>query len=149
MTDSTRDTRYDLPLRTDEQLRLALEDLLMRANQRQLWWIFLDGDDCLTGPFMPGAGYPDEPDEPVEVEDIGEVSAARVMAVRVAEVAEIVGAARAVLVWETPGTTELPAPTRSWVREMALASRATDLPLRAQFLLHDRGLRTLVPDDFI
>jgi hypothetical protein len=149
MTSIDRATRSDLPLRTDHQLRIALEDLLERANLAQLWVIFLDADDRLTGPFMPGDGFPDDPLELVRTDDLGEVPVAHVLAERVKMMIEAVGAARAVLVWERPGADGLTPDVRAWVREMALACRANGAALRAQLLLHNNGLRMLVPDDYV
>lgn len=137
------------PLRTDDQLRLVLEDLLETANLPQLWFIFLDDEARLTGPFMPGDGFPDDPLELVDTEDLGTVTAAQLLGARVCMITEVVGAASAVLVWERPGRDALSPETRAWVREMAHACRDADVSLRAQFLLHDRGLRMLVPDDFV
>lgn len=149
MTDIERDHRFDLPLRTDDQVVLALEDLLQQANLPQLWFIFFDEDDRLTGPFMPGSGYPADPLQIERTADLGDVPAVRILAVRLREIADLVGAASVVLVWERPGHSELDSETRAWVRELARTGREAGLVLRMQLLLHDGGLRMLVPDDFI
>ncbi|QKJ18732.1 hypothetical protein [Microbacterium hominis] len=149
MTDIDFDVRFHEPLRTDDQLRLALEDLLQCANLPQLWFIFLDEDQHLVGPFMPGDGYPDDPAQPVDTDDLGTVPSAEVMAVRVGMIAELVGAAHAVLVWERPGPDRLTEGVRAWVRAVAAACLAREVSLRAQLLLHDDGLRMLVPDDWV
>ncbi|WES64683.1 hypothetical protein P0L94_01105 [Microbacter sp. GSS18] len=149
MTNTEPDLHLHGPLRTDDQLRLALEDLLMRASREQLWFIFLDEEDRLTGPFMPGDEYPEDPADEVDTDDLGTVPMARVLAVRLGFIAEVVDAHRVVLVWERPGPDELDDGTRAWVARMATECRAVDVRLRAQLLLHDEGLRMLVPDDYV
>ncbi len=149
MTNIERDLHLHGPLRTDDQLRLALEDLLIGANLEQLWFIFLDEGDRLTGPLMPGDGYPDDPADLIETDDLGAVTAARVLAMRLGLIGELVDAHHVILVWERPGTDELDAQTRTWVRSMAAECRAGDIRLRGQFLLHDEGMRMLVPDDYV
>lgn len=149
MTNTDPDLHLHGPLRTDDQLRLALEDLLVSADREQLWFLFLDEDDRLTGPLMPGDEYPEDPVEAIETDDLGTVPAARVIAIRLRLIAEIVDAHRIVLVWERPGPDELDRPTRAWVKAMAAECRAVDVRLRAQLLLHDDGMRMLVPDDYV
>lgn len=149
MTNTDPDLHLHGPLRTDDQLRLALEDLLIGANLEQLWFIFLDEDDRITGPLMPGDGCPDDPGDLVETADLGPVPAARVLALRLGLIGELVDAHQVVLVWERPGPDELDGGTRAWVKAMAAACRAADVRVRGQFLLHDDGLRMLVPDDYV
>lgn len=149
MTHTESGSRIDHPLRTDDQLVLALDDLLSCAHVRQLWLIFLDGDDRLTGPFMPGSGYPHDPLETAHTDDLGDLSAAQLLSARLEMIAGILQAAAVVLVWEDPGCDGLSSQTRAWVREMATACRDAGVRLRAQLLLDDRGMRVLVPDDFV
>lgn len=149
MTNIEPDLHTQRPLLTDDQLRLTMEDLLQGAILPQLWFIFLDSEARVTGPFMPGDGYPDDPDEIVETEDLGDVTAARVISARLRMIAEMVDAASVVLVWERPGPDQLAPDTRAWVKAMARACPIDGPPLRAQLLLHDEGLRMLVPDDFV
>lgn len=149
MTNTDPNLHVERPLLTDDQLRLTLEDALEEAILSQLWFIFLDAGGRLTGPLMPGDGYPEEPSEVVDTDDLGPMSAAHLLGTRVQMIAEILGAASVALVWERPGSDALSPETRVWVRAMAYASRDIGLPLRAQLLLHDDGLRMLVPDDFV
>jgi len=149
MTNTEPDLHLERPLTTDDQLRLTLEDALEEAIMPQLWFIFLDDESRLTGPLMPGDGYPADPSDLVETDDLGIVSAAHLLSARLQLIADLVGAASVALVWERPGPDALPHDTRTWVRAMADASRDSGLRLRAQLLLHDDGLRMLVPDDFV
>ena len=139
----------DRTLHTDDQLRLTLEDLLQSANLAQLWLIFLDDESRLTGPLMPGDGYPDDPSDLVETTDLGSVTVAEVLGARLRTFSEILSAGSVVLVWERPGADRLSTETAAWVRAMADACRGADVAIRAQFLLHDKGLRMLVPDDYV
>ena len=148
MTNTDPMHQLERPLLTDDQLRLTLEDALEEAILPQLWFIFLDAEGRLTGPLMPGDGYPEDPSELVDTDDLGRVSAAQLLSARVQMIADMLGAASAALVWERPGPDELSPSTSAWVKAMAGASRDSGLRLRAQLLLHDEGLRMLVPDDF-
>ena len=147
-TPSTRLDR-DRPLTTDQDLAEHLGRLLEQAfNPRQLWLLFVDTDDRLNDVIMPCDDYPRDPDEPIETDDLGLTDFAHVLARRLSEVVDLTGAASVVLVWERPGTAAFARDEITWARAMSEACRDSQVRLRAQFVLHDDGIRILTPDDF-
>ena len=136
-------------LHTDDQLRDMIELLLQKANQRQLWMLFIDPRGCLGEPIMPMAGYPEDPLATVRVEDLGEVAESHVLMHRIGAILEMTGNAAVVLAWERPGTSEVREVERAWVRAMAEQAADLGVPLRAQFLLHGDGVRQIHPDDYL
>ncbi|GAB6856283.1 hypothetical protein [Microbacterium xylanilyticum] len=146
------ETLRDHVLTDDDDLRDAVELLLQRANRRQLWLLFIDGRGKLGEPIMPMADYPSEPLETVTVEDLGEVRQAQLLMHRMALLRELTGNAAVVLVWERLGGDAVGGEdddVRSWARAMRREAASLGLPLRAQFLLHDRGARQLHADDWV
>ncbi|MDQ4215283.1 hypothetical protein [Microbacterium capsulatum] len=141
------ETLRDHVLAGDDDLRDAIELLLQRANQRQLWLLFIDGRGCLGEPLMPMADYPEDPHEEVAVDDLGEVSHGGLIAHRIGMLRELTGNASVVLVWEQVVGETLDDDTRSWAREMQRQMSLLGIPLRAQYLLHAQGVRPLRPDD--
>lgn len=57
--------------------------------------------------------------------------------------------ASVVLAWGRTGGSAVSPEDRSWARVMAEAADALDVPLRAQFVVHWRGVRPLHPDDYL
>ena len=148
MTDAYASPK-DRPLRGDNDLRDVIELLLQRANQRQMWLLFIDDRGCLGEPVMPMADYPDDPDELTHVDDLGMVSHAHVLMHRAALFCEVTGNAALIVVWERPGSRSLRPEDRLWARAMHRQAATLGAPLRAQFVLHDHGVRQLHPDDYL
>lgn len=148
MTDANHSPK-DRPLRNDEELRELIEILLQRANQRQLWVMFIDDRGCLGEPIMPMADYPHHPDELTQVDDLGTVSHAHVLMHRAAVFCEVTGNVSLVLVWERGGSRSVRAEDRLWAGAMHRQAGTLGAPLRAQFVLHDHGVRQLRPDDYL
>lgn len=150
----------DRILATDSDLQDQLTLLLQEANHRQVWLLLLDQDSRLTEPLMPMDDYPKTPDELCDTEDLGLVPFSEVLVERARMVCEVVGAREFVFVWERRGSDRFTAVDRAWARavagEAAAASRSGGgafgmsavQPLRAQFVLHNTGLRQLTPDDY-
>ncbi len=131
----------DRMLETDAQLHEQLAQLLARANRRQFWLFFLGADHRILDPIMPMDDHPDLPDEMCESEDLGRIPFAQLIVDRAGSVMEMVGADSIVFVWERPGP---PKPTENdlhWARAIAREADRLRVTLRAQFLLHDGGLR--------
>jgi len=137
------------PLTDDVRLQEYLEPLLQTAARRQLWLFFLDADDRLGGPAMPTGGLPRDPSSMVSTEDLGEQTVADVIGTRFSTLMQELGLAQVVLVWERRGGAKVHAEEREWARALGAALRAEGARVRAQFLLHDRGLRILAPDDVV
>ena len=155
------DTRIDPDriLATDADLQDQLGLVLERATHRQLWLLLIDHEHRLAEPIMPMDDHPSSPHELCDTDDLGLVPFARVLVHRARLVCELVGAREFVFVWERCGTDSFTADDREWAR--AIAGEAggaglggtpfggeTEAQLRAQFVLHDTGIRQLVPDDY-
>ena len=132
----------------DGDLTEVLTLLLRKASLRQLWLVMLDADSRVAGPLMALANYPRDPLAPAGAPDMPRASHATVLAARMADIVEIVGASRVVLVWERPGDRPIGTEEHAWARELRNECRDRDISVRAQFVLHDGGLRQLTPDDF-
>lgn len=145
----TADSLHDRILHTDDDLREALEVLLERANIRQMWLVFIDQSGCLGGPLMPMNDYPADPAEFVEVDDLGVVTHAQLLMSRAGSLRTITGNAEVVLVWERTGDEGVLAADAAWAQAMAESAQMFEVPLRAQFILHSRGVRQLHPDDYV
>ncbi len=135
-------------LKTDADLQELLSLLLRRAEQRQLWLIMLGEDKRIVGPLMPMADHPSTPDELCDTDDIGRVTFAHVLMDRAKFVCEAVGGSALVFVWERPGPERFTGEDLTWARAMAREAEQNGQRLRAQFVLHDDGVRLLTPDDY-
>lgn len=148
MTNADMDIR-DRVVDRDDDLADVLAMLLDTAIRRQMWLIFIDDRGCVAGPLMPLDDLRAEPDEPVTTADLGELPVATVLTHRIGEFLEHTGNARVVLVWERRGSRRVQDRDRAWAQAMATQALAVGVPLRAQFLLHNHGLRQLHPDDWL
>ena len=139
----------DRVLATDHALQEVLRLLLRAANQRQFWMIFLDGTKRIVGPLMPVDDYPSSPDERFGPEGRGDGSFVEVLWERIGEISQMVGAASLVLVWERRGPARFSAADLNWARALSRAAKRGGPTIRAQFVLHDQGLRQVAIDDLI
>lgn len=137
----------DRQLTTDDELHAGLELLLERATGRQLWLLFLDEDDRLMSPLMPMDDFPDDPAEIVVTDDLGPLPESRAIVYRTNAIRTMIGGARIVLVWERRGPRGLEVLDRRWATESARHATELGVPLRAQFLLHSKGMRQIHADD--
>lgn len=137
---------------TDDLLARGLSALLKEATHRQFWTLFLDRADHLLEPIMPMDEHPESPHEIVQTHEAdGERSwpVASVLASRMAWVAKTVGAASVVFVWERTGGEKFEQYELEWARAMHHEfAELGGVRIRAQFLLHDAGVRQLTQDDF-
>ncbi len=136
------------PLTDDALLQERIAFLLRRASLRQLWMMFLFADDVQSEILIPCADLPVTPHEILTTDD-HERSHADVLGERVAEIMEGLGFAQAVFVWERPGEPAAGVEEREWARALAEACAQHGARVRAQFLLHDQGVRALAPDDYL
>ncbi|MFT3797078.1 hypothetical protein [Microbacterium sp.] len=137
----------DRVLATDDDLADLLSRLLGSAHLRQCWLIMLGPDDRSTGPLMPMSDYPRDPDELARSGDLGTLPVARLLTHRFGQFAELCGATQIVLVWERRGSRTFRDEDRRWAGAISRHCRELGVPLRAQFVLHSRGLRVIAPDD--
>jgi hypothetical protein len=133
----------------DDDLTSLLNFLLLRANRRQMWLLFLDNRRRLGDPIMPMDDYPENPDDIVSTDDLGELPHAGLLMHRAEMIRGVSNNAAIVLVWERLGPRSIDVSTATWARSMAQAARELGAPLRAQFLLHNSGIRQLYPDDYV
>ncbi|WP_159502170.1 hypothetical protein [Microbacterium sp. 18062] len=134
-------------LSTDDDLVDALAPLLGQAIRRQLWLFFLDENDGITDPIMPCDDFPADPYEPIQTVDIGAQGFAHVMAERVRHLQSEFDLATLMIVWERVGSRRFAGKDLARARAMAESCATVGVPLRAQLLLHDDGLRLITPDD--
>jgi hypothetical protein len=139
----------DAPLTDDTLLTERVRFLLKGANIRQFWMMFLDEHDVQLPAVMPCDDLPADPRTPVHVDDAVATTCAELLAARVASMMAQCGFAQAVFVWERRGGARIGDEERAWARELAAACGRAGARVRAQFLLHDRGVRILAPDDYM
>jgi hypothetical protein len=133
--------KRDRALETDSQLREQLAHLLMRADRRQLWMLFLGSDHRLLDPIMPTDDLPLFPDAACDTEDLRRVPFSRLIVERAGSVLQMLGGGSIVLAWERPGPPKPASLDLAWTRAAARAADDLGVALRAQFLLHDGGVR--------
>jgi hypothetical protein len=126
-----------VPLTTDAAIQDRVEQLVGRANQRQLWLLFLDEFDVQLPLLIPIDGLPITPsdDETARLLD------------RVREVMEEIGASSLVVVIERYGAATLTPQDGDWARSIHRACEASGLSLRAQLLSHRGGVRWIDGDE--
>jgi hypothetical protein len=125
------------PLSTDAAIQERVEQLIGRANQRQLWLLFLDEFEVQLPLLIPIDGLPVEPsdDETARLLD------------RVREVMGDIGASSIVVVLERYGAANLTVHDGEWARSIRRACEASGLLLRALFLSHRSGVRWIAEND--
>ena len=148
MTDQNT-PKNDRPLRDDDDLRALLERMLERASRRQVWLMFIDARGCLGEPLIPMEGYPEDPNALTRTDDLGELTEAQLLVQRADLLREVTSSESVVIVWERIGPSAVGVDDREWARAMRDAAFALKVPLRAQFILHDRGVRLLHLDDIL
>lgn len=151
MRSTENELRDESPVTDDLQLHGLLTRLLGAARQRQIWLVFFDEQSRLLDPIMPMSDHPYDPEVLHETEDLGLVSFPEMFVHRARQIAEMVNAVSFALIWERPGGEKYTHDDLDWAR--AFIDRAGDrsdlATLRALFLLHDHGLRQVVPDDYL
>ena len=145
----TKSPLKDRVLDHDDDLTEAVELLLQRANQRQVWLMFMDERGCLGGPLMPMSDYPVDPNQEIEIDDLGTVTQAYLLMNRAGALLTATGNASVVLAWERRGAAVVGDDDRNWARAMTEAAQAQDVHLRAQFIVHARGVRQLHSGDYL
>lgn len=142
--------RHDprVQLDSDAVLERELGSLLRAARNEQLWILFLDESHRILEPIMTMDEPAADPRELCATHDLGVISFAEVYAHRVNFVARDVGARSLVSVRERCGSEKFTSRDIEWARVLAHEFAAIGtVPLRAQFVLHDDGVRFLSLDD--
>lgn len=125
------------PLTTDEQVRERVELLVRNALRRQLWLMFLDGDDVQLPVLMPT----DVPANP------GTADASN-LARFISGVNEDLDATSIVITLERRGSDEISNDDRAWFRLVRDACAMAELKLRGPLLAHTRGVRWVAAEDY-
>ncbi|MET1051104.1 MAG: hypothetical protein ABWX65_00555 [Mycetocola sp.] len=139
MTESSAETAQNEPLVTDELIEQRVRAIVGRACQRQVWMLFLDGDDVQIPLILPMADYPLHPGD----------GNAETFAARVREIVEAAEAEQVIFVWERYAGDQLTHIDRAWARELHRGCRAEGVRVRAQVLSHKRGVRWMAPEDYL
>jgi len=140
---------HHTPLHDDAALEEGLAALLAPVARRQVWMLFLDQDDVLTGPLMPSDDLPADPRRRWRAAAGQWRPACDLVAETFSAVLDDLGLARLVIVWERPGTARLDTEVREWARALHERFRALGTPVRAQLLLSSHGMRVITPDDLV
>lgn len=122
-----------LPLSSEDAILDRVADLLERANQRQVWVLFLDDHDVQLPLLIPVADYPTAPND----------DEAPAFAATIAAASGEIGAAAVVLVWERYAGPDATASDRAWAAAMTQACPRAGVNVRAQLLCHRSGVRLL------
>lgn len=147
---SEGELRGRTPLKSDARLQAVLSRLLGRATQRQVWLTFLDERQCFSDPIMPMNDHPTDPEELHETEDLGLVTFPYIFVSRARYIAEMCEARSYVIIWERLGGSRFTPDDLTWTREFVQQANgySDGAHLRAVFLMHERGLRPITPDDY-
>lgn len=127
----------DRPVGTDEELLDRVEDLLVGACRRQIWFMFLDARDCQLPVLLPC-------DVPVRPDDRADALGGFLQ-----ELGRSMDAAAVVTVLERRGGPTLRAEDREWLRTLEAAMRASGLRPRGPLLCFDDGVRWAAAEDYL
>ena len=137
MKTPTYDEAALLPLTTDADITERVELLIGRANQRQLWLLFLDELNLQLPLLIPVEGLPVSPTE----------AETALILDRVREVMGELGASSIVVVIERYGPSAPTPQDLDWARSIRRACEATGVSLRAQLLSHRTGVSWISTED--
>ena len=130
---------YADALDSDTSILDRMHRLFRPASRRQFWLVFLDSDRRQCPTIIPIDGIPDLPDE-TDAERFAPV---------LEWLADGENAHSVVVLVERPGTERVTESDRAWIRTLRSASQLAEIPVRAQLVVHDDGVRLLAPDDYI
>jgi hypothetical protein len=127
-----------LPLTTDAEIERRVADLVGRANNRQLWLMFLDEFDVQLPVLIPIESLPAEPtDDQTEL-----------VVSHVRELMGEIGASSVITVLERYGAAALTAQDAAWSRSLRTSCTQKGVTLRAQLLSHRTGVRWIDESEF-
>lgn len=126
------------PLLTDDDLAERVALLIGRACREQLWLLFLDERAVMLPTLLPN----DELPSPLD----GDVAAAVAAMLRQAIAGTPIESA--IFVWERPGGPIATEADRQSAAALAWACADAGVPVRAQLISHDFGVRWLGAEEF-
>lgn len=130
------DTRLQ-PLATDALVQERVAELIGRAIQRQLWFLFVDDQQVQLPLLIPMGDLPTRPDA-----FLGTVAAT------LREAMEAEAAAAVIVVIERYADAELTAADREWALAIHTEFERAGVTVRAILLSHRRGVRWIAQDDY-
>ena len=139
MTEISAETAQNFPLNSDELIEQRVEALVGRACTRQVWMMFLDGDNFQIPLVLPMADYPASPAGGNAV----------TFAARVRELVDAAEAAQVIFVWERYASDRLTQADCAWAEQLHRACAAEGVSVRAQLLSHKRGVRWMATEDYL
>jgi hypothetical protein len=126
------------PLSSDDLIERRVASLIGRAQGRQVWLLFLHGDDVQSPLIMPVSDAPSAPDR-ADLEPWARI---------IRESSEAVGAAAVILVLERYAGDRLSEADRAWARFTAAGCGEAGVRLRAVVLSHRRGVALVDPAEY-
>jgi len=132
------DDTLEHPLITDDDVLTRVTLLVRNALRRQLWLMFLDGDDRQLPVLMPT----DVPANP------GTADASN-LARFIRGVNDDLDATSIVVSLERRGSDEISNDDRAWFRLVRDACAMAELRLRGPVLVHTRGSRWVAVEDYV
>ena len=128
-TPNYEETRAE-PLTTDALVTERVEELIGRAIQHQLWFLFLDAHQVQLPLVIPVGELPARPDA------------------FVGTLAQRLAAASVIVVIERFAQPELTAADREWAKCLHDALDENGVAVRGVLLSHSRGVRWVAQDDY-
>ena len=125
------------PLISDALIEQRVADLIGRARQRQLWFLFLDDHDIQLPVLIPISDPPPRPGPTIA--GLIDVIAAQF---------EAIEACWVVVVLERYADSTVSAGDRAWARALSESFDERRVPFRAMLISHRLGVRWLAPDDY-
>ncbi len=135
-TPSYQDTTAQ-PLDTEVRIEERVRALIGRASRRQLWFLFLDGDQVQLPLLIPLDDLPARPDETVSD-----------LAQGMGEAMKAAGAESIIVVIERYASSALTPADTSWAKALHDAFDQDGIRLRGILLSHNRGVRWVAQDDY-
>jgi len=126
------------PLTTDEAIERRVASLIGRAQNRQIWLLFLDQNQVQSPLVLPVSDVPVAPPD----DDLDNWSEF------VRGTTEAVDAGEVIVVLERFAPERLTDADRAWARMLRDGCRVAGVTLRAVLLSHRNGVRLLAPDDY-
>jgi hypothetical protein len=126
------------PLTSDSEIETRVSGLIGRANQRQIWLLFLDSDDVQLPLLIPIDGMPVRPDDSIAG-----------FAATVASSMSEIEASSVIVVLERYADATITESDRLWARAISAAFSDRSLRLRALLISHRRGVRWFAADDYL
>lgn len=126
------------PLLTDRDVAERVGLLIGRACRAQLWLLFLDERAVMLPTLMPN----DELPSPLDDEIAGAIAAMLRQALAGTPIESVI------LVWERPGGPVASEADRKSAAALGWACADAGVPVRAQLISHDHGVRLLGAEEF-